>query len=137
MNTTSGVLQLLKRTVWRVFSSPALTLVLSALLLPMLGDRCNSIVVSANGGQMPVWIVSSETALTVGLSNQHRRLTEDTKYKALADIIPVYAWFDGELQPISVMSIGDVCIETGDLLVFASELLLPLLFLRWAVKKDV
>ncbi|NLK38725.1 MAG: DUF5317 domain-containing protein [Clostridiales bacterium] len=78
--------------------------------LTILGTALNRIVISANGGFMPVYPTLSkitgyykEGMLEQGLDNLHIMLTSETKLNILADYIDV-GW--------SIMSIGDLLIHS-------------------------
>lgn len=108
-----------------VFVFAALNFNLPGMTLIALGALCNFLVISANGG-MPVSLDALERA---GLGNPfaddgaimkgaHRALTDDSKLRFLADVIPVKVI-------ANVISVGDILIWAGLLLLIQQLMVGP------------
>jgi hypothetical protein len=75
-----------------------------------LGSLCNSLVIAANGGTMPVSAAAmAKAGLTDTLSGTYSLLTEQSRLWFLADIIPVTFRYP---KPI-IVSVGDLIIVVG------------------------
>lgn len=93
-----------------IFAGLLLNFGMNSIKFILIGAFLNFLVITANGGQMPV---SIEALKIAGLSDQfhitHTAVTEYTKLEILADIIPI-----PKLYPLAkVLSIGDLLIVLG------------------------
>lgn len=127
----------------------------------------NKLVIEANDGEMPVGMQKADMLFVLGparfgvtdfpshsdFDDRHQALTEHTKFRMLADRIPISltfldkekmphwsAWLlDSTPLPIGqevIASLGDLFLWSGFLLTLVN-LLLYLLYLLWALGKKV
>jgi len=102
--------------------------------LQWLGAFSNHFVIAANGGKMPVVVFSQGIEMTLTFDPEHTALNLKTKYIPLCDIIPMPFLQNGNIA-FEVLSIGDVSLDSGEML-FLVLPLLPFLFIwEWLRRK--
>ena len=98
------------RILGKVFS-----LILLMWFLENLGAGLNRFVMANNHGQMPVLLWDG--AHISPMDFRHADMTPQSKYKVLCDIIPL-PFFHSFIILWDVESLGDVLINTGDMMLF-------------------
>jgi len=115
----------LKRLTQR-FTRIVMTFLLGTVLTG-LGSYANTFVMKHNHGAMPVWCFDDTCIEEVAADPQHTLLTKDSKYPILADIFPTYITIPQGVILSGIMSIGDVAIFAGQVIVWYTEIFLLLL----------
>ena len=114
--------------------------VLLGLVLQQAGAILNTFVVSNNDDMMPVWCFDSGIASSVVGDPEHIKLTKDSKYVALTDIIPIPGISRHRFMIEDMMSVGDLLLFTGyPLFVFSTLGLIfyPFVWLfKWCVDRS-
>lgn len=94
--------------------------------LQWLGAFSNHIVMAANDGRMPVLVFTQGIEMTLTFDPDHSAMNVHTKDKVLCDVIPV-PFLQHATIGLEVISVGDVCLESGEALL----LILPILPFYW------
>lgn len=95
----------------------ALLLLVFGILLQVAGSNCNKLVVRANHERMPVWNLGHKFDYIAEIDPLHYIITKDTKYVLLSDVIPFPAFGPAFQVILGMESLGDVSIDTGQLMV--------------------
>ena len=109
------------------------TLLLLGFSLQYFGAASNIFAMKANGGQMPVLLVNTETEIRVIIDPRHTALTRESVYPWLCDFIVVPFFYRGHVA-LDIQSPGDVLLHMGDLTIIMAYLLPFIVLARWMRK---
>jgi hypothetical protein len=104
-----------------------------------IGAHLNRFVIQHNSGTMPVWVINDDMAASLIGDERHSPLTSQSNYVFLSDIFVVPEFQDTGIEYSMVVSIGDLFLWLGRLMIGFSQILLifviPIQLIRWFDKK--
>lgn len=107
---------------------------LLGIVIMSAGGATNQFVVNRNHGTMPVWVINKEFEESMMGDFMHSTMTEDSQYKILCDIFVIPEITRKGIEYVDIMSLGDLFIFGGEVLVCLSQILLLYFPLRWVWK---
>jgi hypothetical protein len=105
-----------------------LILFAAAMGLQRFGAEVNQFTMKANNNMMPVWEISPTLDDPDDLV--HCKLTSESRYKVLDDIIPVLVYRDHHIELDAMASVGDIFVFSGISLQLICPFLLMFCWIR-------